>query len=89
MLLLELLRYDLSLSIRGLRNLPSSLLASSFVGWVLRLLTHSGWEACTAATSDLAQAAASAGLTEGKLLMTSAKRVSSPLLAAAAFCWSS
>ena len=81
MLLLELLRYDLSLSIRGLRHLPVSLLASK--DWVLRLLTHSGL-ACIA---DVAQAAASAGLAEGKLLMASAKRVSSPLLAAAAVCW--
>ncbi len=73
MLLLELLRYDLSLSIRGLRHLPLNLLASSPVIWLLRLLTHSGLEACTADTSDSAQAAVSAGLTEGKLLMASAK----------------
>ncbi len=78
MLLLELLRYDLSLSLRGLGHLPLSLLASSSVDWVLRLLTHSGLEPPTADTSDLAQAAASAGLAEGKLL-----------LAAAAVCWSS
>ncbi len=66
MLLLEVLRYDLSLSIRGLRHLPVSLLASSTVDWVLRLLTCSGLEPCVA---DLAQAAASAGLAGGRLLM--------------------
>ena len=73
MLLFELLRYDLSLSMRGLRHLPASLLASCSLGCVLRLLTYSGAEPCTAEASDMASAAASAGLTEGKLLMALAK----------------
>ncbi len=68
-LLLELLRYDLSFSTRGLRHLPLSLLASSIVIWVLRLLKYSSLEPSTADTPELAQAAASAGLAEGKALM--------------------